>query len=420
MNFLKSVIKANFFSDKFQGENIFIMGGAQEPYKEQNSIIYPITYLNQYCLANGAKQCVKGMMFYENILGIENADYCGSFDGLEHSYMECSFDRVIVLSGLEMENNPLVAIKQLYRILDIGGRLDLFLCSKTYIFVKHYLSEYEHKWRFSIEDIKNIFNRDKVLRTAQDEDSDFFVVEIEKNNKVDYWLDDIPLYSCRVENYISPQYLPLLGYFHGYKILDEIGSRERTDKNRYEHNYLDKYEFFLHPWRNREFNLLELGIFKGGSARMWEHYFKKANIYCVDVDPNCVVFATKRIKPIIMDLGIEENLYKLRAIQPEIIIDDASHFWDHQIMALFDLFNILPSGGIYIVEDLETSVNQSLFPHYDNGCPIDTYTVLERIIKVTVSKEPEKIDELSPVINMIGRKTEMISMIKGSCIIIKR
>ena len=121
-----------------------------------------------------------------------------------------------------------------------------------------------------------------------------------------------------------------------------------------------------------------------------------------------------------MDLGEEKNIHRLRDIKPEIIIDDASHFWDHQIMALFGLFDVLPSGGIYILEDLETSVNQTIFPNFDNGCVIDAYTVLERIIKVTVSKSPEYIDELSSDINNIGRKTELAAIIRGSCILIKK
>ena len=421
MSFLKLVINANFFLDELRDENVFIMGGAQEAYHEHGMSIYPIGYLARYCLDQGAKQCVKGIMFYENILGIEKTDYCGDFAGIEHVYAEGSFDRVILLSGLEMEDNPLLAIKQLYRILKIGGKLDLFLRGQKNLYVTHYLREYEHKWRFSIDDISAMFDKDEITKYITKDDGDFFAIEIKKNNDDNYISEDINLFSCRVENYIPLPKISSLGYFQNYKDLGEIGNRELTDKNQYDHNYLDKYEFFLHPWRDKEFSLLELGIFRGGSAKMWEKYFSKAYIYCVDINPDCVQYETTRIKPIIMDLGDEENLYELRKIKPQIIIDDASHFWDQQIMALFDLYDSLPSGGVYILEDLETSVNKSIFPGWDNGCPIDTYTVLERICKVTVSKEPEKnIDAMSPIINNIGRKTEMVSIIKGSCILIKR
>ena len=420
VSFLQVVINANFFFFFLKNEKILIMGGAQEPYHEGNFAVYPISYMYDYCLKEGAKECIKGIMFYENILDIETPDYVGEFSGLEHEFTKNSFDRIIVLSDLEMEDNPLLALQQLYRILKKGGRLDLFLRGKRDLFVKHYLSEYEHKWRFTIDDIKNIFSKDVIEKTIRKEDEDFFVTEIVKGRDDAYIDSNTPLFSCRLEGYISPQYLSTLGYFRDYNDLDEIGSREMTDKNRYIHNYLDKYEFFLNPWRKKEFNLLELGIFRGASAKMWEKYFDKANIYCVDIDPLCEQYATSRIKPIIMDLGEEKNIHRLRDIKPEIIIDDASHFWDHQIMALFGLFDVLPSGGIYILEDLETSVNQTIFPNFDNGCVIDAYTVLERIIKVTVSKSPEYIDELSSDINNIGRKTELAAIIRGSCILIKK
>ena len=65
---------------------------------------------------------------------------------------------------------------------------------------------------------------------------------------------------------------------------------------------------------------------------MWEKYFSNAMIYCVDINPQCAQYETERIKPIIMDLGIESEVLKLRNVKPEIIIDDASHFWNHQIL----------------------------------------------------------------------------------------
>ena len=173
MFFLQVVINANFFSGCLKNERIFIMGGAKEPYHEGNTAIYPSSYMYRYCLKEGAAECIKGIMFYENILGIEKPDYVGDFAGLENEFTENSFDRIIVLSDLEMEDNPLLALQQLYRMLKKGGKLDLFSRGKTSLFVKHYLSEYEHKWRFTIDDIKNIFNKDIIEKTAQKEDGDF-------------------------------------------------------------------------------------------------------------------------------------------------------------------------------------------------------------------------------------------------------
>jgi len=41
--------------------------------------------------------------------------------------------------------------------------------------------------------------------------------------------------------------------------------------------------------------------------------------------------------------------------QYDIIIDDGSHFPQHQILTFQHLFSVLKPGGLYVVEDLETS-----------------------------------------------------------------
>lgn len=418
---LSSLIRDNNFFEGVNGESVFIIGGADIFINQQDGErVYPITYMYDYCIKHGAIHCEKGMLHYENESQLERGDYCGSFLGLENFYDKGCFDRVIVLSGLEREDNPLLAIKQLYRLLKNHGKMNLILRSHKDIYVKYFLSEYEYKWRFSLEDIISIFRRDKLLKKLKTTNDDFVAVEIEKCQDINYIPIDIPLFSCRIDGYIKPQKLQSLGYFSQYRELDDIGSSEKTDKNKYDHNYLEKYEFFLRTRKNKAFNLLELGIFRGGSARMWERYFSQALIYCVDINPKCMQYGSQRIKPLIMDLGEVENVERLREIKPEIIIDDASHFWNHQILALFTLYDALPSGGIYILEDLETSVNQNIYSGFDNGCPIDTYTILDRINKVVVSKVPEENkDVFSQDISRVGLRTEMISFLKGSCIMIR-
>ncbi len=421
--FMAAAMKSNFFpSECFRNQSIFIMGGADVLRKNNDGkSIYDVEYLCSYALQHGARHCERGVLPYENVLGIEQGEYRGDFTGLREYYAGQSFERVIVLSGLEYSANPLHAFKQLYSLLKKGGQLDLFVRTPRTNYVKYSINEYEHRWRFSLEDIESIFCRDIVQNIVVEESGDFYAIELEKATDDDYISDKHPVFSIYEQAYILPENLKAKGYFARYTELDEIGSQMKTDKNRYEHNYLNKYEFFLKPWRDKEFSLLELGIFLGGSARMWERYFSKAAIHCVDIMPECVQLGTERIKPYIMDLGDANNVRKLRDIKPDIIIDDASHWWRHQILALFTLFSALPHGGIYILEDLETSVNRNIYQGCDDGSPIDAYTVCERIAKVTASKFPEQVaDKWSEKINEIGMAAEMVAIIRGSCIIVKR
>ena len=52
--------------------------------------------------------------------------------------------------------------------------------------------------------------------------------------------------------------------------LNELGIKYNTDKSSQYHNYLRKYEFFLKPYSNLVLNVLELGVFNGGSLNMCE------------------------------------------------------------------------------------------------------------------------------------------------------
>ena len=416
---LRAVIDADFFNHGcFVDQRILIIGGAR--YLIEKEKVYPEEFMYRYCLEQGAAVCERAILFYENPHQIQEGEYTGSFAGLDKVYEQETFDRVIVLSGLEWEDDPLQAMQQIRKLVRTGGKLDFFLQTPKITYVNFALDEYEHKWRFSLDDLKKIFINDIWIKSVRSTDDNFIVCEIEKSSG-EFYQKEIPLFSCKLQRYAMPNEAANSGYFCGYKGLKTLGDGLATDKNQYYHNYLDKYEFFLQPWRDKRFCLLELGIYRGDSARLWERYFPLADIHCVDIVPECASFATERIKPHIMDLGDEENLKKLRNLHSEIIIDDASHWWNHQILALFTLFPSLPSGGVYILEDLETSVNQDIYPDFSHGIDVDAYTVCQRIAKVVAGKVPEEgEDYFSRNISSIGLTTEMVSVMKGGCVFIKR
>lgn len=215
------------------------------------------------------------------------------------------------------------------------------------------------------------------------------------------------------------------GYFKKYTRLDEIGQLYGTDKSSAEHNYLNKYEFFLSKWKNKRFNMLELGVFRGASIKMWGEFFPNATIYAVDVDPDTQKYTMENKKVIIADLSLYQNISELSILKPDIIVDDASHMWRHQIMALLVLFDSLPHGGIYIVEDIETSFKGYEHSFY-NDASVTCYDFLSAIAEVVTSNEylrdnvSASVYEFADEINEIAAKIEMISFIKGSCIIIKK
>lgn len=216
------------------------------------------------------------------------------------------------------------------------------------------------------------------------------------------------------------------GYFSKYIELNNIGKMEGTDKSNIYHDYLNKYEFFLKDWKQREFTLLELGILKGASLSMWGKYFEKAILYGVDCNAECAKYESENCKVIIGDLGDEEFLDELGQLSPTIIIDDASHLWSHQIKAIYHLIPALKSGGVFIMEDLETSFPSYRYMDYDDAV-ISTYDFCSALAEVVSSREylrndilPIKMFPLKKELEKIAMQIEMISFIHGSCIMIKR
>jgi hypothetical protein len=139
--------------------------------------------------------------------------------------------------------------------------------------------------------------------------------------------------------------------------LDALGRAYGTDKASHGHDYLAFYERFFEPIRQDKITLLEVGVLNGASLSVWEDYFPNARIIGADVDNSCRRFARAKVAIEVIDQSNLEDLVELgRRHGPfDIIIDDGSHFWEHQITTLRTLFPFLRNGGYYVVEDLQTN-----------------------------------------------------------------
>ena len=216
------------------------------------------------------------------------------------------------------------------------------------------------------------------------------------------------------------------GYFSKYKELNCLGIKNNTDKCSNQHNYLNKYEFFLKEFKNEPINVLELGVFCGSSLNTWADYFTKAQVYGVDIKEECRNYLHDRCHFILQDLGDERLFKRLYNIEPSIIIDDASHYTSHQIKALYNLLPMLKTGGIYIIEDLGTNFNLYRNHRYQDAI-VSCYEFCKAITDAVTSGELLNIDKLHPAcvplkaeIEFLAKQVEMISFIHESCIIIKK
>ncbi|SDX18481.1 hypothetical protein SAMN05444487_111126 [Marininema mesophilum] len=135
---------------------------------------------------------------------------------------------------------------------------------------------------------------------------------------------------------------------------------ERNDKRMIDKwvHYFDIYEHHLNRFVNQKINVLEIGVYHGGSLQMWKNYFgKEATIYGLDILPQCKSFEEEQIKILIGDQGDRKFWKEVKPTLPifDIIIDDGGHLMDQQKITFEEMFPVLSSNGIYIIEDLHTS-----------------------------------------------------------------
>ena len=84
---------------------------------------------------------------------------------------------------------------------------------------------------------------------------------------------------------------------------------------------------------------------------MWSSYFKKAKIIGLDIVDKSFL-NSNRIKTFICDQSNPNEINKItNNITFDLIIDDGSHFVDHQLISFKTLFPKINPGGFYIIED---------------------------------------------------------------------
>ena len=122
------------------------------------------------------------------------------------------------------------------------------------------------------------------------------------------------------------------------------------------HGYSKFYEKVFLEFKNKKINILEIGSFYGNASAAMFFYFRNANIFGADINPDMFNYTSKRIKSFLVNSSsvssIQKNIID-KKIEYKIIIEDASHMLKDQIISLFYLFPILESGGYFIVEELD-------------------------------------------------------------------
>ena len=123
--------------------------------------------------------------------------------------------------------------------------------------------------------------------------------------------------------------------------------------------YTAEYDRLLTPLRKEPIRLIEIGVHKGTSMRMWEEYFPAATVVGLDWHEKPEAFPQdKRFKFVQGDQGdpnILDAALTLAGGPPDFVLDDASHLGCHTARSFAHLFPQLKPGGFYVIEDTCTA-----------------------------------------------------------------
>jgi hypothetical protein len=203
------------------------------------------------------------------------------------------------------------------------------------------------------------------------------------------------------------------------KSLNRIG-KGKTDK--YHHGFLIEYQKYFEHLRNDPITLLEIGVHKGGSLRMWAEYFPNAQIYGVDIPrKRNSEYVEDRItvKYVNQDQIYQWDKFfkEVGDIKFDIIIDDGSHFIEHQQRTFGYLFQKVKPGGFYVIEDLHTSLGET----WGNmSFDVSTLNVLDRFERTEIfssefvpQKQTDFINENTEYCNVFRNRTTTKTSVNG-------
>lgn len=221
-----------------------------------------------------------------------------------------------------------------------------------------------------------------------------------------------------------------------YVYLDSLALKAGTDKSSAFHNYTKIYAKYFDRLRLEPIKFLEIGIFKGNSVKLWESYFEKASeMHFIDKTSENIEYYSPKAQYHYLDQANFFDLYNF-ANQVgngfDLIIDDGGHTMTQQINSFLVLFPLLKSGGLYVIEDLQTSYWHNYGGYGQIGAPLGGPGTCVEFLKtlvddlnygsgVTINSDPDKIPgQLKANFSYFQNNIESLHFHSGLCIIEKR
>ncbi|KAI0124720.1 hard-surface induced protein 5 [Xylariales sp. AK1849] len=177
----------------------------------------------------------------------------------------------------------------------------------------------------------------------------------------------------------------------------EIALKYGTDKVT-SHHYWFMYDKYFPPIRHQKIKMLEIGLGcdmlygPGKSYHTWLEYFPHVDLYYMEYDAACAakwaaettgatIYSGDQADPVFLQKFIDETGGEF-----DVIIDDGGHSMNQQQVSLNTLWKIVKPGGMYFVEDLETSYIGVYGGDVSGGKDPKVYTMAKMIYELIDDK----------------------------------
>lgn len=168
----------------------------------------------------------------------------------------------------------------------------------------------------------------------------------------------------------------------------ELSKTLPTDKE-HAHKYVSNFyvdEFSKYKLQN--ITMLEIGIWNGGSVKMWHEYFPNGTIIGTDItDSRIIPGMTDLPRANINICDAYNTAFRDSLPDLDIVIDDGPHTEESQLQCLSLYLPKLKSGGVLVIEDIlsDTSIDK-----FKALVPAEGFTYEVKDIR-PISKLPESL-----------------------------
>jgi hypothetical protein len=141
--------------------------------------------------------------------------------------------------------------------------------------------------------------------------------------------------------------------------LEEIVDNSRTDKNTV-HSYLPLYQEILISKKESAKHVLEVGIYKGGSIKLWNDFFTNATVYGLDVmNSDHVWDGIKNNDKIILHTSTDaynQDFFNTHISNKnfDFMLDDGPHSLESMKQFIKLYSQVMTDDGVLIIEDVQS------------------------------------------------------------------